>query len=219
VVEAAYYATLASAYQKDDFSLVYPIARGTAPAFLTVWAVLFLNERPTTAGVLGLALIIMGLVINGSSKWLSVRKMGAGSFAGLATAGAVAVIISIYSVIDGAAVKFVNAIPYTVIIFFLTAVFITPVIWRKHGWRGIRMEGARRGWLAAGTGILSLLAYMLVLVVYSIAPVSYAGAIREVSIVLGALAGWLWLKEQFGAVRVVGAVLIFLGIILIAVMG
>lgn len=72
---------------------------------------------------------------------------------------------------------------------------------------------------AGAIGSLSLLAYMLVLITYTFAPVSYGGAIREISIVFGALAGWLWLKESFGLVRVVGAVAIFAGIVTILVGG
>ena len=128
-------------------------------------------------------------------------------------------IISIYSAIDGAAVKFVDAVPYSVLIFVLTAVFVTPVILWRVGWEALKQEG-RAHWFQAGAiGVLSLLSYMLVLVVYSFAPVSYAGAIREVSIVLGALAGWLWLKELFGVIRVVGAAVIFAGILIILVGG
>lgn len=214
LVEAAYYATLASAYQQEDFSLVYPIARGTAPALLAVWAIVFLKENPTSGGFIGLAVLSSGLMITGSSKWLMQRTQ-VGSYKGLVLAGLVAVIISIYSAIDGAAVKLVDAIPYTVIVFILTAVFVTPVILRQHGWKEIWSVG-RQHWLQdAIIGILSLLAYMLVLVVYSFAPVSYAGAIREISIVLGALAGWVWLKEKFGFVRVIGALVIFTGILVI----
>lgn len=33
-LEAVYFILLSSAYTDNDFSLVYPIARGTAPAFL-----------------------------------------------------------------------------------------------------------------------------------------------------------------------------------------
>src|SRR5689334_5963727 len=53
LVEAVYYIVLTRAYANGDFSLVYPMARGTAPAFLLVWAVLFLGERPHLMGLLG----------------------------------------------------------------------------------------------------------------------------------------------------------------------
>jgi uncharacterized membrane protein len=60
---------------------------------------------------------------------------------------------------------------------------------------------------------------MLVLQAYAVARVSYVGALREVSVVLAALAGWRWLKESFGAVRTIGAILIFLGMLVIAMTG
>ncbi len=217
--ETIYDGILASAYQKEDFSLVYPIARGGAPALLALWSILFLKETPTTAGKVGLVVLTVGLMIVGSSKWWSAQKKGIGSAAGLGLACLVAVTISIYSVIDGAAVKLADAVPYTVLVFALNAAFGLPVILKLFGWKSVKAEG-RSHWLqAAAIGCLSLLAYMLVLVVYSYAPVSYAGAIREISIVFGALAGWLWLKESFGRVRAVGALVIFIGILTILVSG
>jgi drug/metabolite transporter (DMT)-like permease len=217
--EAIYDGTLAAAYQKDDFSLVYPIARGGAPALLALWAILFLKETPSPLGKIGLVLITGGLMIVGSSKWWSARKKGIGSAAGIGLAGLVALIISLYSVIDGAAVKLTDAPAYTVLVFVLTAVFGLPVMLKLYGWQAVKVEGRARWLPAAAIGVLSLLAYMLVLIAYSFSPVSYAGAIREISIVFGALAGWLWLKEEFGSMRLVGALVIFVGILTILIGG
>src|SRR5512141_2933153 len=52
--EAAYFIVLSYAYDDADFSLVYPMARGAAPALIAVWSVLFLHESLTTGGVIGL---------------------------------------------------------------------------------------------------------------------------------------------------------------------
>ena len=68
-------------------------------------------------------------------------------------------------------------------------------------------------------GVLILLTYAMVLAAYSAGRVGYAGAIREVSVVFAALIGWRWLGEGFGSVRLVGALLIFAGIVMIAVAG
>ena len=68
-------------------------------------------------------------------------------------------------------------------------------------------------------GILGVLAYLIAVFSYSIAPVSYAGAVREVSVVFGALTGWWFLNERLGGVRVLGAVIIFVGILVIALFG
>jgi drug/metabolite transporter (DMT)-like permease len=63
------------------------------------------------------------------------------------------------------------------------------------------------------------LSYILVLQTYAIAHVSYAGAIREISVVFAAFIGWRWLGENFGLLRLVGASVIFVGILVIAIAG
>jgi drug/metabolite transporter (DMT)-like permease len=68
-------------------------------------------------------------------------------------------------------------------------------------------------------GILGLVAYMLALFAYTFAPLSYSGAIREVSAVIGAFLGWRFLKEEMGGVRVVGSAIVFVGVIVIAIFG
>ena len=54
LLEAIYFILLSNAYTDNDFSLIYPIARGTAPAFIMLWSVLFLHEQPTTGGIVGI---------------------------------------------------------------------------------------------------------------------------------------------------------------------
>ena len=219
VFEAAYYGLLATAYQKEDFSLVYPIARGCAPIFLAVWSILFLKETPSAAGVVGLVVLSLGLVIVGSSGWWAARRQNSGSLAGVSLAFLVALMISGYSVIDGAAVKFTDPVAYSVLIFTLTTLLITPLILRQYGWKKLAEEWHSHPIQDGVIGILCLVAYLLVLIVFSIAPVSYTGAMREVSIVIGAIAGWLWLKESFGLQRLIGAVVIFAGILIIVIKG
>src|SRR6266699_1787899 len=73
--EALYFVGLTRAYDIDDFSLVYPLARGAAPALLVVWAALFLGERPRLIGLAGLILVVLGLVIVGGAAWWSQRQL------------------------------------------------------------------------------------------------------------------------------------------------
>jgi drug/metabolite transporter (DMT)-like permease len=54
---------------------------------------------------------------------------------------------------------------------------------------------------------------------YTIARVSYAGSVREISVVFATFVGWRWLGESFGAIRLVGAMFIFAGILMIAFAG
>ena len=219
LVEGAYYIILTRAYEHGDFSLVYPMARGAAPAFLAVWAVLFLGERPGPAGFIGLALLVVGLVIVGGNTWWSLRKTMALSTSGIVLALSVAFSISIYSAIDGAAVHIVAPLPYTVLVISLSTVFITPVILVRYGGRAAAAEWRANWFRIVIIGVLMMLAYMLVLQTYAIAHVSYAGAIREISVVFAAFIGWRWLGEDFGLLRLVGASVIFVGILVIAIAG
>jgi drug/metabolite transporter (DMT)-like permease len=68
-------------------------------------------------------------------------------------------------------------------------------------------------------GLLGVLAYFLALAAYSMAPLNYSGAIREVSVVIGAFAGWKLLGEKLGPLRIIGAGIIFAGILVIAKFG
>jgi drug/metabolite transporter (DMT)-like permease len=219
LVEAIYYITLIRAYENGDFSLVYPMARGAAPAFLLIWATIFLGERPQLFGLIGIALLVVGLIIVGGKTWWTLRKTTGFSKSALALALGVACCISIYTAIDGAAVRHVSPLPYTVLVIALSVLFITPAVVIRYGRSAIVGEW-RANWIRiALVGLFTLLAYILALKAYSIAPVSYAGSVREVSVVFAAFVGWRWLGESFGAIRLVGTFFIFAGILVIAFAG
>lgn len=220
LTEALYMAALASAYRLSDFSLVYPIARGAAPAFLALWAVIFLGEHLTLLGAIGLALVIGGLIIVGGSGLLRSRGSAHSvriSRLAILLALSVALLISIYSTIDGAAVKQTAPTPYTLMALSLSGVFFTPFAMQRGGWRRMAAVGVAHWRRILAIGVIGLLTYTLVLNAYAIAQVSYGGAIREVSVVFAALMGWKLLGEEMGWLRVFGATAIFCGILLIVV--
>jgi drug/metabolite transporter (DMT)-like permease len=217
VVEVVYYWWLSYAYNDSDFSLVYPLARGTAPALIALWSVLFLGETPTPGGFTGLIIVILGLIIVGSSGLFSSQDKP--HLKGIALALVIALLISIYSVIDGAAVKMTAAFPYAILVFFLAPAITSPLVMKRYGWQRLYSSwNANRRRLFA-IGLLTVFAYLLALAAYSIAPVSYSGAIREVSVVLGAFAGWKILGEPMGRQRLLGSGVIFVGILVIALFG
>ncbi len=218
ILESIYFVLLTFAYTDHDFSLVYPIARGAAPALVVVWAALFLSEIPSVGGFVGIALIVCGLAIIGAT---SLFQNGAEKpqFRGILSALSVAVVISIYTIVDGFAVKHGPALAYGLSFFVLMPIMTTPFIVHHYGWSellsGLRAQPAR----LVLVGLLGLVAYLAALFAYSIAPVNYSEAIREVSVVLGAFAGWYFLGEQMGKIRIIGAVAIFAGIVMIALLG
>jgi drug/metabolite transporter (DMT)-like permease len=231
LAEAIYYVALLRAYSLGDFSLVYPLARGAAPAFLALWAALFLGERPSAGGLAGLGLLLFGLLLVGgaASRLASVRilvggvapaqprpPVGAGAVLA-ALAGAVC--ISIYTALDGAAVRPASPITYTVAVIALSAALISPAVLWRYGRPAVVAEWRANWPRIVAVGVLTLLTYLLVMQAYALGRVGYAGAIREVSVVFAALVGWRWLGEGFGTLRTVGAALIFAGILVIALVG
>lgn len=218
LAETVYFLLLSRAYQVNDFSLVYPIARGAAPAFLAIWSFLFLRERPSPAGIAGLALIILGLLVIGASALLQtgLRRV---HLSGVWLSLALALVISTYTVIDGAAVKRSPALPYALLIFSLVPLPLTPWMLRQYRWPHLLTVWSEHKVTLVLSGLLGIVAYLLALAAYSIAPLSYSGAVREVSVVLGALIGWLLLGEKFGPLRLSGSLLIFAGILAIAIYG
>lgn len=217
-VEVAYFITLSYAYHDNDFSLVYPVARGTAPAFLALWSFVFLHETLTSGGKIGLALIIGGLILIGVNTLMQAHVTHL-HFKGVAVALFIALLISIYTAIDGAAVRNGSAMPYVMSMFTLVPLVLSPFIFTQYKWAQIKATLAHQPFRIPLAGVIGVLAYLMAVLAYSIAPLSYAGAVREVSVVIGALAGWWFLKERMGGIRVVGAIIIFAGILVIALFG
>lgn len=219
-VECCYYLLLTKAYEKGDFSLVYPLARGSAPVLIAIWAMLFLKEEITLGGLTGIALVAFGIyIINIRSlsyvlhpiKSLRERPTQLALLTGLST--------SIYSLIDKTAVAFVPPSVYIVLLFGGIAILLAPYLWISRG-KAVMIEEFRGNWgRIIAVGAMNIISYFLVLYVMTLSKVSYVGAIREISIVFGALIGWLLLKEDFGPIRTLAALLMATGITLISIFG
>jgi drug/metabolite transporter (DMT)-like permease len=220
ILETLYFLLLMYAYTDHDFSLIYPIARGAAPALVVIWAALFLSEIPTAGGFFGILLIVLGLVIIGSTSLLQNHE-GKPHLKGMSLALGVAFIISIYTIVDGIAVKRTPeaALSYALSMFAIVPLLTTPVVVRRYGWGSFAQAWREQPWRLVLGGVLGVVAYTTALFAYSFAPLHYSEAIREVSVVIGAFFGWRFLKEKMGVYRLLGAAVIFGGILLIAMFG
>lgn len=196
-LEALYFILLSNAYSDHDFSLVYPIARGTAPAFLALWSILFLREKLNPGGILGVGTIVAGMVIIGMTNLLQKRDSRV-HLRGVFVALGVALVISLYTLIDGIAVKQGPPLSYGLTMFVGAPFLTTAYNLRRCGWErfaAVWNAGRARLILVAVLGVIS---YLLALLAYNFAPLSYSGAIREVSVVIGAFLGWQFLDEPMG---------------------
>jgi drug/metabolite transporter (DMT)-like permease len=221
VFEAGYFLAIAKAYQGADLSIVYPLARGLGPTLLLVWSALILRESITAWGVLGVGLIVAGLYTINLPRlgdWtMPLKSLGRSGPRWAVFAGAC---ISFYTAIDKVGIGYVAPLLYTYLALWGSLVWLTPLSLRAIGWRGLRAEWTNSTWRTVLAGFTSLSAYALVLVAMQMGtPASYAGAVREFSVVLGAGYGVLVLKEQHGAMRLSGAVLVAVGVMLIGWLG
>lgn len=218
--EAAYIIAASIAYTRGDLSVVYPLSRGSAPLFIALWAGLFLGERPSPAGWLGIALIVLGLyLLNLRSLRDIFKPLASLQQAGSRWALLGGVFISVYSTVDKIGVQYIPPLPYLYLVLLGAWLALTPACWAGARRAATRQEWRANKWAALAAGVSTTLAYTLVLAAIQHSKVSYVGAVREMSVVLGAWIGAVWLREGQAALRVPASALAAAGIILIAAAG
>ena len=124
--------------------------------------------------------------------------------------------IAIYALIDKRGVSHVQPFLYMYLMTLGSAAALAPYVLRKQGWTAVRREGRVSLLPITGAGLLTFLAYGLVLTAFSLSRVSYVAPAREIGIVIGVLMGVFILKEPFGGGRLLGSGFIVLGLGLIA---
>lgn len=217
VAESLYYLTLCWAYEIGDLSIVYPLARGSGSMFLTIWAFLLLGERPTETGWLGIGLLIMGVyTVNVTSLADFTRPFRALGGPVVRLALSIGLFISTYSLIDKVGMRFAHPLVYIDLLFGGVAMIMTPYMFRTIGSAAIKAEWRVNWRTIIGAAICSMGAYALILYLLTFTKVSYVGTARSVSVVFGVLLGWLHLREEFGLIRTIAAILIFSGIVCLA---
>ena len=210
--EVLYFLSLSRAYEEGDLSIVYPIAR-SSPMFVAILAFALLGERLSAWGVAGILLIVAGVYV------LHLRGAGnllgpLGSLRGRPTLFALAAALgtTVYSLMDKLGVTAVDPVRYAFWLEIFVSLMFAPVIIQTRGLGGLAAEW-RGGWLRISvSGFIMRVGYLLVLYTMTLAPVSYILAMRQVSVVLGALLGVALLKESYGRERLIGSAIIFAGV-------
>jgi drug/metabolite transporter (DMT)-like permease len=216
--EAVYFALLSAAYRRGDLSVVYPIARGTAPLLAVAAGVLLLGEQLGPGGVLGVLLLLGGLLAL-QRPWRLLRRAGRDSFGAAEFAFLTGVAIAGYSAIDRVGARATAPWLYAAIIFGTGAIWMLLLYYfAGRGGHSPPAPTAETVRAAAG-GIVSLVAYMLILGAYTLAPLSAVAPLRESAIVVAAAWGSLRLGEASGRAavfRVGAAVVVVAGAVLLA---
>jgi drug/metabolite transporter (DMT)-like permease len=220
IAEAGYVVTLAKGYKRGDLTLVYPLSRGAVPILTALWAALF-GERLPVLGILGILLSVAGVCFLSISENRSapVRTVSSLLSRGSTWALASAVFISVYSVSDNFAVVSTSPAVYIWWVFLGNTVFLIPFVWQppRTERNVIEIKSSWRRILVAGAG--SLISYLAVLFALKLTSVSYVVTGRALSVLFAAVLGVVLLREKFGLMRTLGAILMILGMTTIAVFG
>jgi drug/metabolite transporter (DMT)-like permease len=214
LLQIGYFLTLQRGYRLGDVSIVYPLARGSGPLLSVVFAIILFHENPGIPGLAGAAIVIAGVVVIGFAG-------GRGRFSanriGILYGLLVGVIIAAYTLWDANAVVSLTLPPLG---YFWVTILVQLIAFAPFALRQPRFTVgiARQHWWAAlVVGILSPLAYVLILFAFTLAPVALVAPAREVSVVLVALGGWLLFREPHPVQRILGALVVLGGVALLAI--
>lgn len=218
IVHVAYYTFLLKAYSYGDLSHTYPIARGLGPLLVAMVSGQFIGEHLRVQDIVGVVLLSLGLVALAIPLKSVIPKAGARH--GMATLFAVLTGFTIagYIIADGLGVRAAgpdasHRLAYIAWLCVLEgpwllvfAIMVRPqTVWshlRRNWWRGVV------GGLIANTG------YGIAIYALALGPMAHVAALRETSVLFGALMGTLLLGEPFGVRRVIAAAVIVSGLVL-----
>jgi uncharacterized membrane protein len=225
-LEAAYFGFLAAAYRRGDLSVVYPIARGTAPLLAVAVGIGVLGERLGQAGIICVGLLLIGL-LSLQRPWRFLRAASRSDGAGdpaVVFALATGVMIAAYSAVDRVGARLVEPWLYAGMIWAACMVFLWLYVWfRRTVLRTLDETGPFDRRRAAIGGWLTLAAYLLILAAFSVAPLTAVAPLRESAIVLAS--GWGTMRLGEGrdrpemVRRIVASIIVVGGAILLALDG
>lgn len=235
VVHLLYFTALLKGYRVADLTVVYPVARGSAPLMSAVGAVLLLGEQLGTIGMAGVLAVCIGVFViaGGPGLWRQLRGRdphGSGAkapdpaararlLAGLRWGAISGALIAGYTVIDGYAVKvlLVGPVLLDYVGNVLRVPFLLPQVLRSRDAVEAFKDVCRSHWRhALVVAALGPLAYVLVLYAVTMAPLSHVAPAREVSMLFAALIGGRLLGEDERGLRLLGAACIAAGVVALA---
>ena len=205
-----YVLLLMQCYRLGEFSQVYPLARGVSPLVVTILAAVFVHEHLALPQIGGVIIISAGLAF----LVFAGRRPGRGAF--LAAVGT-GLTIAAYTTVDGVGVRLSESpVGYIGWLILLQSLCVPMFALARR--RNVLLKQPRRILLSGlAAGALSVLAYGLVLWAQTQGALAPIAALRETSVIFGAIIGTLVFREPFGQARIAATVLVVTGIVLLNV--
>jgi uncharacterized membrane protein len=204
-LQLLYFVLLATAYHRADLSFVYPIARGLAPVVVLVVGVVAVSQDATAAQAAGVLVVAAGVLLVRGPK--GQATVGDGVLA-LGVAGCIAA----YTLVDKHGIDYASPIVYLELGMLPAALGYAAGFTALAGSDRLRAQPLLRPALA---GVLSFVAYVLVLAALDRAPAAPVAAVRETSVVIATALAVPFLHEHVSRWRLLGAVLVVAGIALL----
>ena len=212
ILHLGYYIGLTEAYRTGDMSQVYPIARGSAPLMTALVSTTFIGEHLSAVGWIGILALVAGVFLlsaRGGRDLTRIdrRAVGFALFTAVTICG--------YSVVDGVGARISgNPHSYSAALFVCdSACMLVFALMRR---RMSIINDARSYWkIGLLGGALSVIAYWIAIWAMTVAPIAMVAALRETSVLFGALIAVVILKEPLRAPRIIAALMIVVGLGLI----
>jgi len=219
VIHGGYKYVQAAAYQRGAYTVVYPVARGTAPIFAVLAAGVVFGESFTTGQWAGLAVLLAGIFGLAVYNLVHITVDRATLLPALGLAVVTGGFIALYTTYDAYGIR-ATANPFTFLAwFFFLDNFLMPII----GWSKLRaLSAPDRRDLARRAFIGALIAYVSfgsIMLATRIGNVGEAAVLRETSTVFAALIGWMILGESTGPRRIALMTLIAVGAVVVKLAG
>ena len=198
-----YQLVLIRAYEANDFAVAYPLARGVAPIATAALGIIFLGDRITILGLLGIGAVSAGIILIVYGQSIAL--------AGLVAAGTAGLLTTAYTVVDAYTIRLAPiAMTFVAWFFLLDGLIMFPIFATTRRGRILsllRSEG-RQGLMA---GLTSLVGFSANLFALRLAPAGIVSALRETSVVFGMLIAAFILREQVDGRRAGGTAVIAIG--------
>lgn len=205
------------AYRGGDLSVVYPLSQ-TSMIYVPLWGVTLLGERLSMLGVGGILLVIFGtysIQLQSLFPGEMVRPFRNLRIPAVRDALAAGFIYSIGSIAEKTGVKNYSPLYFTYILVLIMFVLMSCNMMRSK-YRALIGEELREHWrLILCSGPVMMASFLTFRYGLNMSPVSYAIPVRQISIVCGVLIGIIFLRESFGRIRLISAMFIMAGAVLI----
>lgn len=216
LIHCFYHFMLFHSYRLGALSQVYPVARGSVPILVAIGGFWFAGEILSLQSWVALVMISSAIFLLVIFGYRSSHHKTEKSFAPLLLALMTGLTIASYSIIDGLGARLSgNALSYVAWLLLLEFWTVFAVFWRRR--KDIRLVPKSLWLLGITGGLVSSLAYILVIYAKTLAPLGIVSALRETSVIFATLIGVIYLKERPWKHRIVASVIACGGIFLLAI--